>query len=242
EEPWLDLEALRRDPGPAPDARRLVAALRRRLHEDDPARARDAAVALEALGRAGAPGTDPARWYHQEPRSSAPLHEDDTPIRLSPSALERAVDCPQSWLMERAGGTRSGGPAQLIGTALHHLAQAHPSGPAGGEQDLLEELHTLLRSVPGTETWSGRRRVRRAGEPRAVAAPFAVTLGGVHLRGSIDRIEGDATGLRVVDLKSGRTAKSAAKAEEDLQLAAYPAAVREGALAEQLGPDAPERL
>src|SRR5699024_545797 len=67
EEPWLDLEALRRDPGPAPDARRLVAALRRRLHEDDPARARDAAVALEALGRAGAPGTDPARWYHQEP-------------------------------------------------------------------------------------------------------------------------------------------------------------------------------
>ena len=256
EQPWLDPEALQRDPGPAPDARRLVAALRRRLHEDDPARARDAAVALEALGRAGAPGTDPTRWYHQEPSSSAPLHEGDAPIRLSPSALERAVDCPQSWLMERAGGTRSGGPAQLIGTALHHLAQVHPSGPSGGEQDLLEELHTLLRAAPGTETWSGRRRVRRAedaarllaehlrgaGEPLAVEAPFEVTLGRVHLRGSIDRIEGDATGLRVVDLKSGRTAKSAAKAEEDLQLAAYQAAVREGALAEQLGPDAPERL
>ncbi|MGO1599683.1 MAG: PD-(D/E)XK nuclease family protein, partial [Brachybacterium sp.] len=255
-EPWIDLETLRRDPGPAPDARRLVAALRRRLREEDPAGARDAALALEALGRAGAPGTDPARWYHQEPSSSEPLHEDDTPIRLSPSALERAVDCPQSWLMERAGGTRSGGPAQLIGTALHHLAQIHPSGPPGGEQDLLEELHTLLRTVPGTETWSGRRRVRRAedaarllaehlrsaGEPLAVEAPFEMTLGRVQLRGSIDRIEGDATGLRVVDLKSGRAAKSAAKAEEDLQLAAYQAAVREGALEEQLGADAPERL
>ncbi|ASK66682.1 DNA helicase [Brachybacterium avium] len=254
--PWIDLKTLRRDPGPAPDARRLVAALRRRLREEDPDSARDAALALEALGRAGAPGTDPARWYHQEPSSTAPLHQDDDLIRLSPSALERAVDCPQSWLMERAGGTRSGGPAQLIGTALHHLAQVHPRGPAGGEQDLLEELHTLLRTVPGTETWSGRRRVRRAedaarllsdhlrsaGEPLAVEAPFEVTLGRVQLRGSIDRIEGDATGLRVVDLKSGRAAKSAAKAEEDLQLAAYQAAVREGALSEQLGPDAPDRL
>lgn len=254
-DPWIDPETLRADPGPAPDARRLVAALRRRLRTEDPQQARDAALGLEALGRAGAPGTDPAHWYHQEPSSTDPLHDEETPIRLSPSALERAVDCPQSWLMERAGGTRSGGPAQLIGTALHHLAQVHPRGPAEGE-DLLAALHGLLRAVPGTETWSGRRRVRRAedaaqllaahlrqaAEPLAVEAPFEVELGRVRLRGSIDRIEGDATGLRVVDLKTGRAAKSAAKAEEDLQLAAYQAAVREGALAEQLGEDAPERL
>lgn len=256
ETPWIDAETLRTDPGPAPDARRLVAALRRRLQDEDPQQVRDAALALTALGVAGAPGADPARWYHQEPSSTEPLHEDGTPIRLSPSALERAVDCPQSWLMERAGGTRSGGPAQLIGTALHHLAQVHPRGPEQPEEDLLGELHTLLRTVPGTETWSGRRRVRRAedaarllaehlrsaGEPLAVEASFEVELGRVQLRGSIDRIEGDATGLRVVDLKSGRAAKSAAKAEQDLQLAAYQAAVREGALNEELGEDAPERL
>ena len=254
--PWIDAETLQRDPGPAPDARRLVAALRARLRQDeDPEQARDAALALTALGRAGAPGTDPGRWYHQDPSSTEPLHEPGDPIRLSPSALERAVDCPQSWLMERAGGTRAGGPAQLIGTALHHLAQVHPRGPEH-EGDLLTELHTLLRTVPGTETWSGRRRVRRAedaarlleehlrgaGEPLAVEAPFEVELGAVRLRGSIDRIEGDATGLRVVDLKSGRAAKTAAKAEQDLQLAAYQAAVREGALNEQLGEDAPARL
>ena len=251
-EPWIDPEVLRLDPGPAPDARRLVAALRRRLREEDPVRSRDAALALEALGRAGAPGTDPAGWYHQDPSSTEPLHDPGDPIALSPSALERAADCPQSWLMERAGGTRAGGPAQLLGTAIHHLAQIHPRG----ETDLLDELHALLRGMPGTDTWSGRRRVRRAedaarlltehlrtaAEPLAVEAPFEVTLGRVRLRGSIDRIEGDATGLRVVDLKTGRAAKSAAKAEADLQLAAYQAAVREGALAEQLGEDAPERL
>ncbi|GAA4524196.1 UrvD/REP family ATP-dependent DNA helicase [Brachybacterium paraconglomeratum] len=256
EAPWIDVETLRRDPGPAPDARRLVAALRRRMQDEDPEQVRDTALALTALGRAGAPGADPDRWYHQEPSSTEPLHEAGTAIGLSPSALERAVDCPQSWLMERAGGTRSGGPAQLIGTALHYLAQVHPRGPEGPAADLLGELHTLLRSVPGTETWSGRRRVRRAedaaqllaehlrsaGEPLAVEAAFEVELGRVQLRGSIDRIEGDATGLRVVDLKSGRAAKSAAKAEEDLQLAAYQAAVREGALNDTLGEDAPERL
>lgn len=255
-DPWVDPEALRRDPGPAPDARRLVAALRRRLRDPDPQRARDAAAALEALGRAGAPGTDPAHWYHQAPSSSAPLHEAGEPIPLSPSALERAVDCPQSWLLERAGGSRAGGAPQLIGTALHHLAQIHPAGPPGGEADLLAELHTLLRAVPGTETWSGRRRVRRAedaarllaahltaaGEPLAVEAPFEVELGRVRLRGSIDRVEGDATGLRVVDLKTGRSAKTAAQAEQDLQLASYQAAIREGALAELLGEDAPEHL
>ena len=79
-------------------------------------------------------------------------------------------------------------------------------------------------------------------EPLAVEAPFEVELGRVRLRGSIDRVEGDATGLRVVDLKTGRSAKTAAQAEQDLQLASYQAAIREGALAEQLGEDAPERL
>ena len=255
-DPWIDAESLRADPGPAPDARRLVAALRRRLRSEDAPVRQDAARALTALGRAGAPGTDPSRWYHQRPSTTEPLHAEGTVISLSPSALELAVGCPQAWLMERAGGTRAGGPAQLIGTALHHLAQTHPRGPAGGEQDLLAELHTLLRTVPGTETWSGRRRVRRAedaarllaehlhsaGEPLAVEAPFAVELGRVRLRGSIDRVEGDATGLRVVDLKTGRSPKSAAAAEEDLQLAAYQTAVREGVLDEQLGADAADRL
>src|SRR5690625_5059720 len=158
--------------------------------------------------------------------------------------------------MDRAGGTRRGGSAQLIGTALHRLAQEHPAGPADGIEDLLEQLHALLRTVPGIDTWSGRRRVRTAedaarmladylttaGQPLAVEASFEVELGRVRLRGSIDRIEGDETGLRVVDLKTGKVAKSARAAEEDLQLAAYQAAVREGALDEDLGPDAGQRL
>lgn len=254
-EPWVQAETLRRDPGPAPDARRLVASLRRRLREEDPVRVRDAALALHALARAGAPGADPAAWYHQHPSSSAPLRAGERPISLSPSALERAHDCPRAWLFERAGGTRAGGPAQVLGTAVHRLAQDHPAADAAPE-DLLDELHTLLRGVPGLDTWSGRRRVRRAEDAvrllaahlaqappaLAVEAPFAVELGEVRLRGTIDRIEGDPGALRVVDLKTGRTPKTKAAAAEDLQLGAYQAAVRAGALDEQLGEGAGEHL
>ncbi|PWF46868.1 DNA helicase, partial [[Kluyvera] intestini] len=116
--------------------------------------------------------------------------------------------------------------------------------------------HTLLRGMPGADTWSGRRRLQRAEDaaqlladhlagsppPLAVEAPFEVELGPVRLRGTVDRIEGDQGTIRVVDLKTGRVAKTAKATEQDLQLAAYQAAVREGALTEQIGPDAPQRL
>lgn len=249
---WLDTAALRSDPGPAPDARRLVASLRRDLREGEDSSSEDAALALAALAREGAPGARPEDWYHQHPSSTAPLQQEGAPIGLSPSALERAHDCPQSWLMERSGGTRGSGPAQSIGTALHRLAQDHPQGGP----DLLAQLHTLLRGMPGADTWSGRRRLQRAEDaaqlladhlagsppPLAVEAPFEVELGPVRLRGTVDRIEGDQGTIRVVDLKTGRVAKTAKATEQDLQLAAYQAAVREGALTEQIGPDAPQRL
>lgn len=260
---WLDPEAIAADPGPAPDARRLVAALRRRLaapERDEAVRRGDAALLAE-LAQAEAPGADPARWYHQRASSTEPLLDPQAVVSLSPSALERAHTCPQSWLLERSGGTPGPGPAQSIGTIIHRIAQDHPAGsserdPEGAPQDLLAELSALLAPLHLGRTWSTRRLLGRAedtvallaqhlevtGLPLAVEAPFTVRRGDVELRGTIDRIEGDATGLRVVDLKTGAHPKSKADAALDLQLAAYQTAVAEGALAAELGPDAPERL
>ncbi|UYG16792.1 PD-(D/E)XK nuclease family protein [Brachybacterium huguangmaarense] len=260
---WVDPDAAAADPGPAPDPRRLVAALRQRLADLDPAETgqdRSAAL-LAALAAAGAPGADPALWYHQEPSSTTALLAATDPVTLSPSALERAHDCPQAWLLERAGGSPSSGPAQTIGTAVHRIAQDHPAGSEdvdadGSPRDLLAELSLLLAPLHLDRTWSTRRLLGRAedsvrllsqhlavtGMPLAVEAPFTVRHGDVELRGTIDRIEGDTTGLRVVDLKTGRAAKSAVDAAVDLQLAAYQSAIRDGALADVLGEDAPERL
>lgn len=280
-ESWVDPALLEADPGPAPDARRLVAALRRRLTDGDqsPERRRSAASLLARLGEAGAPGADPRTWYHQGATSIRALREEGEVLRLSPSALERARDCPQAWLLERAGGSPAPGPQQSIGTAVHRLAQMHPAGigcsegsehPADraaaasaeesaegpGTTALIAELHRMLAPLHLERAWSTRRILGRAedtvrlladhlavtGMPLAVEAPFAVDEDGVQLRGSIDRIEGDGTGLRVVDLKTGRAPKSAADAAVDPQLGAYQTAVRSGGLADVLGPDAPQRL
>ncbi|MFC0675749.1 PD-(D/E)XK nuclease family protein [Brachybacterium hainanense] len=247
---WVDPARLRADPGPAPDARRLVAVLRAQLTGEDPTRRERAAVLLARLAQEQVDGTDPDRWYHQEPSTGAPIAEEGSLLRLSPSALERAADCPRAWLLERSGGTPEAGPAQAIGTGVHALAQEHPAGvPEAGIPDLLAQLHRLLRPLGLEQTWSGRRSLRQADAAArtlvaylssaapalAIEAPFEVQLGDVVLRGAVDRIEGTAQAARIVDLKTGRQAKTAAKAQEDLQLAAYQAALREGALDEALG-------
>jgi superfamily I DNA/RNA helicase/RecB family exonuclease len=243
-EGWLDPAVLTEDPGPAPDARRLVAALRRRLldagraqpdageTQPDAGRAQpeaartqksrtsaQAAVLLESLRAEGVPGTDPSAWYHQDPSVDEPVRKSGAQVRLSPSALERAHACPLAWLLERSGGSKPSGPAQLVGTAVHRLAQENPAGVAPDRvEDMVVRLHMLLRPLRLEDTWSGRRTLRRAEDSvrlleeylrtapsaAAIEAPFEVTLGDVVLRGAIDRIEGEA---------GTRTQESAAEAD-----------------------------
>ncbi|UEJ83597.1 PD-(D/E)XK nuclease family protein [Brachybacterium halotolerans subsp. kimchii] len=209
-EGWLDPAVLTEDPGPAPDARRLVAALRRRLLDAEETQGNgtsaQAAVLLESLRAEGVPGTDPSTWYHQDPSVDEPVRQSGAQVRLSPSALERAHACPLAWLLERSGGSKPSGPAQLVGTAVHRLAQESPAGVAPDRvEDVVVRLHTLLRPLQLEDTWSGRRTLRRAEDSvrlledylraappaAAIEAPFEVTLGDVVLRGAIDRIEGE---------------------------------------------------
>ncbi|MCS6712451.1 ATP-dependent helicase [Brachybacterium sp. EF45031] len=239
--PWLA------DPGPAPDAHRLIGALRRHLQQQDsPADSDQAARDLAALAAAGLRAASPHSWYHLDPSSSEPLPGPDAPLRMGPSALGLAADCPQAWLLSRAGGQPAPGAAQRIGTALHRLAQ---EDPAGTDPDLLTRLHHDLAPLHLDGSWSGRRQLHRAEEmlertreylaqappALAVEVPFRLEVGAVELRGAIDRVEGDPDGdggVRVIDLKTGRSALTAAQAEKDLQLAAYQRAVREGLLGE----------
>ena len=83
--------------------------------------------------------------------------------------------------------------------------------------------------------------LRTAVPALAPEAPFSVQIGPVHLRGIMDRLEGQEA-VRVVDLKTGKVPKSAAQADEDLQLAAYQTAVADGALEDVIGAGGAERI
>ncbi len=89
--------------------------------------------------------------------------------------------------------------------------------------------------------WHGARPDRNL---IGVEVPFQVELeaGGttVRLGGRIDRVERDAGGaVRVVDLKTGRTAVSKADVADNPALGAYQLAVQAGALADLDGADGP---
>lgn len=234
---------------PALDLRAVVAQCRAELEaapEAGPEHA--AAVLLARLVAEGVPGALPSQWYGAAPLSTeAPLWPDDALVPLSPSKLESASTCALRWALEAAGGTAADSGEQSLGTLVHAIAAAHPTGTA-------EELGALLDERWGElglpEGWVGavqRRRadsmvrhlaayLRSAGEPLAVEEPFSVQVGRVLLRGTVDRLERvdgpDGPRVRVVDLKTGRSQVSKADADRHPQLGAYQEALAAGAFDE----------
>ena len=78
-----------------------------------------------------------------------------------------------------------------------------------------------------------RSTTRTAGEPLLVEGAFSLETDRATLRGSVDRVEqADDGAVRVVDLKTGASPPSVAKAVENPQLGAYQLAVDAGAFAD----------
>ncbi|MGY4643256.1 ATP-dependent helicase [Cellulomonas sp. URHB0016] len=231
------------------DLRGLVAELRARLEQaehdgttPDPAWART----LARLAAARVPGADPSAWHGlADPSSDAPLWGPEDLVPVSPSKLETAQRCALRWALEAAGGTAADSGGQTLGTLVHAIAQAHPRGTRA---ELVAELDRRWGELGLGDGWPARatRRkadamvdrlatyLRSAGEPLLVEGPFAMTTGRATLRGTADRVEldGDVDGsptVRVVDLKTGASPPTAAKAAENPQLGAYQLAVDAGA-------------
>ncbi|WP_199424627.1 ATP-dependent helicase [Actinotalea solisilvae] len=217
------------------------------------ASAHPAAVLLARLAAEGVPGADPATWYGVGPSSTdAPLWPADAAVPLSPSKLEAAATCALRWALEAAGGTAADSGEQSLGTLVHAVAAALPEGDEAELAALLDERWGELGLGDG---WVGavqRRRadamirllaayLRGAGEVLAVEEPFAVDVGRVRLRGTVDRLErlpdaDDGTPrARVVDLKTGRSAVTADAVARHAQLGAYQVSLDAGAFAERTG-------
>jgi len=207
------------------------------------ARRAAAAAVLAQLSAAGVPGAAPSTWWGLAPLSDpAPLIEPSATVPVSPSAVETFSQCGLRWMLERrAGGSRTSGPAQLIGTAVHEVAAAGYS--ATGPQ-LLALLRGRLAELDLGTGWYARRQREQAEQmvaklarwldenPRrfvAVEQAFAVDVGRARLRGRVDRLEADEQGrLFVVDFKTGSSAPSSAEVVIHPQLGAYQLAVSEG--------------
>ncbi|PJI94751.1 UrvD/REP family ATP-dependent DNA helicase [Luteimicrobium subarcticum] len=232
-------------PGAPLDLRGLVATARRRAVADPDSPEGAAAVRLVAdLAREGVRGAGPQDWYGASDVSSqAPLVEGDERVRVSPSKVETVRACALRWALESVGGTAPDATHQTLGTLVHAIAEALPSGRHHELADELRRRFPELGLRPGWPTTQTRRRademVRRLAEyvagreVLAVETSFEVEVGErAVLRGTVDRVEaGPRPGtVEVVDLKTGASAPPQKDMPEHPQLGAYQVAVDLGAL------------
>ncbi|GAA5519657.1 ATP-dependent DNA helicase Rep [Demequina sediminis] len=197
---------------------------------------------LARLARQGVAGADPGQWHGvPEWSSQSGMWHDGQPVRVSPSRLESLERCPLRWAVETVGGTAEAGEKQVLGTVIHEIAAALPHGTA---PELARALDERWGEVGGTDTWPDRvlreradSMIRRLGAYVASSAasaveveqPFAVEIDRAVVAGSADRVETRDGVTRIVDLKTGASAPSAAEAAHHAQLAMYQLAAAHGA-------------
>lgn len=210
-----------------------------------------AASNLAALAAEQIPGADPADWHGLlAPSTTGPLYDGEQ-VPVSPSGLEKLVDSPLDWFLERMAGSESGVIAN-VGTIVHWAMETAPdSSPETLWAAVESRWSELLFEAP----WLADRQ-------KAIARRFTDALSeylgeferdgkqlvGSEIRfqlevdraivsGSIDRVERDADGaVVIVDLKTGTPISSQAKIDDHPQLAAYQLAYDSGMLDERLEP------
>ncbi len=236
--------------------RGMVGHLRRRLTSGAHP---DAASALARLAAEHVPGADPESWYGLlEPSTVEPLVDLSDPqarASVSPSKLDTIEKSTLAWFIDAmsAGGS---GLAAAIGTVVH-AAMETVSARADGDVSVeavwqeIEERWDGLAFESGWIEERERRRVRQVargvsdylgdfasagGVLLRAEGSFELEVGHARVRGKIDRIERTSSGaVVIVDLKTGRSAPSAAELAEHAQLGSYQLAFTDGALPEVAG-------
>lgn len=236
------------DPRRVPvDLRELVAVLRRSALEDEEGARRSAAEQLLAhLAHHGVPGADPSQWNGMaQLTTSEPIAPAESPVYISPSAIDSFILCPLRWALERAGGTRASTAAQHVGNLVHELAAELPAGTRAELLELLDKKWPDLNLPTG---WIGIKKraeveesVTRlanylAQQARVVGVeqPFELELGRARIHGVADRIEQrDDGALHVVDFKTGSGSGTLTpEVERNSQLGVYQLAVESGCFSE----------
>ena len=258
-DPWLDEEAPR--PVTTVMRPRTVRALAAELRQwaqqgaKEPERAAQAAAGLAMLASSPVPvpGAHPSQWWGLLPLTTdAPIVPPDQPVPVSPSRVEAVHASPMDWFVQAAGGEAATDFARSLGNLVHAIAQDMPDATGN---EYVQELTRRWPALGMKENWEGRLDFQRAegmvrrlaqyvlhmrAEGRSllgVERDFSVDIEGperiARLRGQVDRLEVDREGrLVIIDLKTGKSAPSAADLDRHPQLGSYQAAVKAGAFDE----------
>ncbi|AKK10546.1 DNA/RNA helicase, superfamily I [Corynebacterium uterequi] len=228
----------------------LIAELRRCVCDPqarDDAR-RQAARQLARLAAAGVPGAHPDSWASTTTASTeVPLRDLSRPARLSPSKLEKLLQCPLSAVLGSVEDEDHSRLAADRGTLAHAYFEAVANGvdqelargltceafaeildePQWRLASLKEDFAQLLGAI---DAWLGAGGGRLELVGTEVPVNVMVT-DGVEIAGRIDRLDRDGDGaVRIVDLKTAASLPTKDAVQENLQLAAYQLALSRGVL------------
>ena len=222
----------------------MIAHLRRQVMDPrvPESERRRAATMLKTLAREGFGLADASRWLgFNSLTTEAPLIEAGDAVPISPSEIDRFIECQLRWFLEKSGARDGDSQAALLGSAIHAYAQLL----AEGEVDLAEALSRLERTwhlIDSSPGWAHTHQLMRAvrtlerfvlwqsSHDRKLIATEAKldleleTKDGLHIRirGSADRIEIDENGkLFIVDLKTSTSPITVEETKVNLQLATY---------------------
>ena len=226
----------------------LVSSMRRVLADDvsDEEEKKQAARVLALLWGEGVVEANPGAWGITGHLSSDSPILDVAPLRIGPSTLQEATDCPLRWFLGSIHGKDQElrrdasqlGPAR-IGTIIHRLAEEHPRGGPDELEAALEQYWEEMELGDAT-TWARRAKadmtamVRRMGEYFQSYKGEVLTeedvrfaLSSATISGRADRIEIMPDGCaRIVDIKTGNVG-SLKSTPDNLQLAAYQIGITE---------------
>lgn len=240
-----------------PESGRGSAAGSRRMRRDRAARL------LGLLASAGVRGAGPGQWYGLAPLTTeSSLVVAGDPVPLSPSQIESAQECALRTALERNGGRAERQQPQLLGIAVHALAEGLAVGATSADIDLA--VDEFLGGQTHLAPWERARLQRRMTRMRTalegwiaetgslrtlVGSELAIDLTvpastpdevALRLRGRIDWLARDPEGRVIVtDFKTGSTKPTIAEAEAHPQLATYQLALALGALAETFDGETP---
>ncbi|MDY3048931.1 MAG: PD-(D/E)XK nuclease family protein [Rothia sp. (in: high G+C Gram-positive bacteria)] len=202
-------------------------------------------------------GAHPSSWWGLLPLSSdQPTFNQEDPIPLSPSQLEKIHRSPLDWFVSAARAEAATDASRSLGTLVHSICEDFPEADG---ITLLGELEKRLPQLGLAQTWEGQQQVERAERMLlkfadyvrelkekgrtllGVEGSFSVLIPGpardALLSGRVDRVEMDQLGrLVIIDIKTGKSKPRKADLEQHPQLAAYQLALEAGA-SEQIRAD-----